>query len=137
MGTLALTALSSSGLDFGAPYSATAGVRVLTTGNVEELGFSGWSAQNPSTEWIDAFGDDVASDYEVQLVQSTSSGSASRVGPALSTYHTISSTRAWTWEKTTVGSFTWTGTMYIREIADTSNIVSATVFISLEVESGF
>lgn len=135
-GTLTLNALSSFDSDSFSPYSSTAGVRVLTTGAVQEIVADVWTSQNPGVEWIDDFvGGDSASNYEVQLVQSTSSGSATFSGPALSIFHTISTTRQWTWSKTTLGSFTWSGTMTLREIADTSNSVSASVIVS--IENGF
>lgn len=131
--TLTLNNLNSSDFDLSSPYNSQAGVRVLTTGAVQELGPTGsWSSQNPGVEWIDDFCSGSASDYEVRLSQTSSTGTATRTGPTLASFHTISATQQWTWTKTNVGSFSWTGTMTIREIANTSNTVSATVTISIE-----
>lgn len=132
--TLALTALSSSDSDFTAPFDSTAGVRVNTNGDVEELSSGGsWIAQNSGTEWIDGFTTSSASDYEVQLTKSTGTDPTS--GPTLATYHTISSIRTWQWASTIEESYTFTGTMTIREIANTANSVSASVTISITNEA--
>ncbi len=132
-GTLALNALASSDFDLTSPYSSTAGVRVLTTGAVQEIIVDTWTSQNAGVEWINGFfGSDVASNYEVQLAGSFTTGSGTISGPTLSSYHTISTTRQWTLTRTLVGIATWEGTMTIREIADTSNNVSASVFLNVE-----
>lgn len=128
--TLTLNSLASSDFDFSSPYSSTAGVRVLTSGAVQEIIADAWTSQNPGVEWIDGFIYSAASDYEVQLTKS--SGTDPSSGPALTSFHTISTTRQWTWTRTTVGSTSFVGTMTIREIADTSNSVSASVVISIE-----
>lgn len=135
-GVLTLNALSSIDNDFSSPYSSTAGVRVQTSGDVQEIIADTWTSQNSGTEWINGFfGSDTASNYEVQLAKTSGTGTLS--GPTLSTYHTISTTRQWTLTRTTVGTNTWIGTMTIREIADTSNSVSATVTLTVNNESGF
>ena len=131
-GTLALTNLSSSDFDVTAPYDSTAGVRVLTSGNVQELtGGGSWSSQNPSTEWIDAFGSgESASDYEVKLTKTAGTDPTS--GPSLGVWHTISATRQWELNSTIIGLTSFSGTMDIREIADTGNSVSASVTLTVE-----
>lgn len=130
--TLTLNALSSSDFDFSSPYNSQAGVRANVNGDIQELNTVGsWVSQNSGVEWIDD-GGATASDYEVRLSVTSSSGTATFSGPALGSFHTLSTTRQYTWTKTVVGSFQWNGTMTIREIADTSNSVSATVSISIE-----
>ena len=120
---MTLNNLAASDDDFG---SATAGVRVLTNGDVEEGAGGSWTAQNSGVEWIDD-GGATSSDYEVQLVKSSGTTPS---GPSLSTYHTISTTRQWTLTSVS-GSKSFSGTMYIREIANTSNVVSASVNINV------
>lgn len=132
-GTLALTTLASSH----SPLSgnATAGVRAQNNGNVAELvNGSVWFDQNASTEWIDSFGGGTASDYEVQLDTGTLLGDGVISGPTRGTYHGLGTTRTWTLvcESTTNESGTFTSTMRIREIADTSNNVSASVQLTAD-----
>lgn len=112
--------------------TATAGIRVQTDGTVQEIVSNLWTSQNPGTEWIDAFVSTAASDYEVQLVKS--SGFDPSAGPALTSWHTISTLRQWTWSTATSGLKTFNGTLTIREIADTGNSVSASV--NIQYESG-
>ena len=132
-GTLTLNSLSSSRTLFG-PGSITSGVRVLTNEDVEEITFNGlWLSQNPGVEWIDDLGGASASDYEVQLT-GTQSGVGTFSGPALSQFHAISTTRQWTLTRSTQGSATFSGTMTIREIANTSNSVSAVVLLSSTID---
>lgn len=127
--TLALTALSSTGVNVGNP--AESGVRTLSTGNVEELNFgSSWLSQNPGTEWIDGFTSSAAGDYEVQLSTGTILGGGNIVGPARGQFWGCGSTRQWTLVTTSQGTVTYSGTMTVREIANTSNSVSASVNLS-------
>lgn len=123
---LTLNALSSSDSDGSSPYSSTAGIRVLTNGDIEEIIADTWTAQNSGTEWIDDAGA-TASDYEVQLEKT--SGTDPSSGPALASFHTINATLQWTWTSTTAGTTSFNGTLTIREIADTGNSVSASVSI--------
>lgn len=126
-GTLTLNALASSAAEFGGP--ATAGVRVLTSGNVEELGFVGWTAQNPGVEWIDDTGGSPGN-YEVQLTSGSLIGPVTMTGPLRGQYWAISTTRQWTITNTSIGQGTYSGSMLIREIANTANNVSAGVIIT-------
>ena len=124
---LALTALDSSFYDPTPAYSSTVGIRLLTTGDVEEyLSSSTWTAQNSGTEWINDLTGVSASDYECYLSGTGTTPS----GPALNTWHTISATQQWTITRTTAGTSYFSGTLQIREIADTANTVSAAVTLS-------
>lgn len=71
----------------------------------------------------------IAYSYEVQLVKSTGTDPS---GPALDVLHTISVVRSWTLTQSTGGTKSFTGTMTIREIADTVNSVSASVTITAD-----
>lgn len=66
--------------------------------------------------------------YEVQLVKS--SGSSPYSGPTLNTFHALSSNRTWNWQTTT--SLSFSGTVTVREIANTSNSDSFTYNIDLD-----
>lgn len=133
-GTLALGNLASSRSIFGSG-SVTVGVRTLTTGDVQEINFTGaWASQNPGVEWIDDFGGGSSSDYEVQMVVASFIGGGVFSGPALSQFHTISQTRQWTLNRETQGTSTWNGTMTIREIANTSNSVNALVLLTCTID---
>lgn len=124
--TLTLNALSSTRAV--TDSTAVAGVHVQRDGYVDELvnGVS-WVAQNGGTEWIDNNASDIGDDYEVKLTKSSGTDPA---GPTLGSWHTISTTREWTLTQTTWGVKTFSGTMEIREIADTGNSVSASVTIT-------
>ena len=126
--TLTLNDLSSSGFDFsGPPWDSDAGVRILTNGDVEELVIGSWTAQNSGVEWIDD-GGATSSDYECYLTKT--SGTDTNVGAALDTWHTISTTILFQLSNTIEADQTFVGTMTIREIANTSNSVSATVTLT-------
>lgn len=128
--TLTLNALSSTGADISAPWSSDSGVRVLRDGTVEELsGLGVWEAQNSGVEYIDNNDFDVGDDYEVML---SGTGDLPTSGPALDAWWTINVTRQWRLTKTVEGIFVFTGTMDIREIADTGNSVSASATLRCE-----
>ena len=124
--TLTLNNLSSTHAPTDA--TATAGVRALRSGYVQELvnGVT-WANQNAGTEWIDNNAADIGDSYEVKL---TLTSGTTPSGPTLGAWHTISSTRQWTLTRVIYGVDTFSGTMEIREIANTSNSVSASVTIT-------
>jgi hypothetical protein len=131
---LALPAtIFSTGFDFAAPYDARAGVKVDTDGYMYSLVSNNWSQVSGSQYWIDDKSATM-SDYECQLVRISGASSANLYGLNLSTYYTLSSDRAWGIQRTSSGSTTFTGTLYIREIANTSNVV--TCGISLTADAG-
>ena len=129
--TLTLNALASNDFDATAPYSSQVGVRFLRDGHVQELSAAGsWVNQNAGVEWIDNNASDIGDDYECQLDTGTNTGSLT--GPTINSYHTISTTRQWTYTRTSVGSLTISTTGRVREIADTGNNVSASVIMFVE-----
>jgi hypothetical protein len=126
------TSISSTGLDVTSPYSALAGVKVDTDGYMYRIVSNAWSQVSGTDYWIN---DKAAtkSNYECKL---TGTGSTpNHYGLSLNTWYTLSSDRSWGLHQTTVGVKTFDGTLYIREIADTSNQVTCS--ISLDVEAGF
>jgi len=131
-GTLLLSGVFVSDADPSSPYSSEVGVRVNTDGSYEELVGASWSSVATDT-WIDAFsGAESSSDYECKLVKT--SGVDPTSGPALDTWHTISTARDWRLLRTTLGSSSFVGVMHVREIANTSN--EETSAVSLFVENG-
>lgn len=66
--------------------------------------------------------------YEAQLVKS--SGSSPSTGPTLGSYHALSSNRTWQWNTSAPLSFS--GTVTVREIANTSNSDSFTYNLDLD-----
>lgn len=126
--TLTLNTLSSIDFDFvGPPWDSTAGVRVLRNGTIEEIFADSWTAQNSGVEWIDNNASDIGDSYEVFL---TGTGNNPTSGPALDAWHTISSTQTWLLANAIEADVQFTGTMTIREIADTGNSVSAGVTLT-------
>lgn len=126
------SSISSTGLDVTSPYFALAGVKVDTDGYMYRIVSNAWSLVSGSQYWIN---DKAAtkSNYQCRL---TGTGSVPNYyGLSLNTWYTLSSDRAWGLSQTTVGLKSFSGTLEIREIADTSNIVSCS--ISLNVEAGF
>lgn len=128
---IALTSLASFDFVLNSG-TALAGVRALRAGDVQELvnGIS-WTTQNTATEWIEAACEEstVGDAYEIKLTKSTGT---TPTGPSLDVFHTINATQSWTVSRSSVGITSFTGTMEIREIADTANSVSA--FVSLTAE---
>ena len=66
--------------------------------------------------------------YEARLTKS--SGTSPSTGPALGSYHALSSNRAWQWN--TSSPLTFSGTVTVREIANTSNSDSFTYNLDLD-----
>ena len=67
--------------------------------------------------------------YEVRLTKS--SGTSPISGPGLGTFHSLGTTRSWTWE-TYTNTIDFSGTVTVREIANTANSDSFTYGISLD-----
>lgn len=126
------TSISSTGFDASSPFLALAGVKVDTDGYMYRLVGNSWTQVSGSQYWIS---DKAAtkSNYECRM---TGTGSVPNYyGLVLNTWYTLSSDRSWAIAQTTSGSKSFNGTLEIREIADTSNIVSCS--ISLDAEAGF
>lgn len=129
-GTLALTSLASSHTVF--TGQATAGVRMHTDGNVYELvSGTNWFAQNSSTEWIDTLVGDAASNYETQMDTGTLFGQVTLSG-TVGSYLPMTLIRQWTITAQQFDSGTYTSTLRVREIANTANNASASVFLSAD-----
>ena len=133
--TLGLTNLYAADFDaFGG--SAAAGVRWLTDGDVQEQNNGSWADQNSSTEWIDSLTGESSSDYEVNVDHTTGNVFTYSSGWSDNTYIAISATRTVSLLQFGTGSKLGSGTAYVREIADTSNNVSASIYIDVEVTGG-
>jgi hypothetical protein len=129
---LALPAsISSVGLDVSSPYNARAAVKVDFNGSMYRLVSNSFSALS-ATYWISDKGATM-SDYECKM--EGTGNTPNDYGLSLSTWYTISTDRTWGLIRTAIGVETFSGTLYIREIADTGNQVTCS--ISLEVEAGF
>lgn len=126
--TLTLNNFSASNSDSPGPVSAS--IRLTTDGYLQRDIGAGYLNVNAGVEWIDNNTAGVGSDYEVQLTKTTGT---TPTGPTLATYHALSSTRTWTITRVPTGTTSFTGTLTVREIADTSNTVSCTVTISAQV----
>jgi hypothetical protein len=112
--------------------NALAGVKVDTDGYMYRIVSSAWSQVSGADYWIN---DKAAtkSNYECKM---TGTGSTPNYyGLGLNTWYTLSSDRSWGLNQTSAGLKTFSGTLYIREIADTSNQVTCS--ISIQVEAGF
>ncbi len=113
-------------------FDAHAGLRVKRNGDVQEKNGS-WTIQNIATEWFAqacktaTIGDA----YECHL----SGSGATPTGDAIDTWLTIDVDREWLLDRTEFGIVEFIGTMQVREIANPSNIVSASATIHAEVES--
>lgn len=130
-GTLGLTALNSNNSD---DVAASSGCRFLTDGDIQEIISGAWTDQNPSTEWIDAFGGgESSSDYEAKYDR-TSGDAESHTGfTGENTYTTISATLTWQLTQIGTGSKSSSGTAYCREIATPANVVSASYSLFVSV----
>lgn len=132
---LALPAsITSSGFDVSSPYNALAGVKVDTDGYMYRLVTNSWSQVSGAQYWI-SNKSATMSNYECQLVRTSGVSAANLYGLNLSTYYTLSSDRAWGIDRTSAGNEEFHGTLYIREKANTSNVVTCS--ISLYADAGF
>lgn len=123
------TSISSSGFDLSSPYDARGGVKVDTDGYMYRLVTNAWSQVSGTQYWIN---DKTAtmSNYECYL--SGTGSTPNLYGLSLNTWYTLSVDRAWGIQQTTPGSKSFNGTLQIREIANTSNVVSCSISLSAE-----
>lgn len=128
------TTILSTGNDTSSPYYAAAGVKVDTDGYMYRLVSNGtWSQVSGADYWINDKSATM-SNYECQLVRTSGVASANLYGLNLSTYYTLSADRAWGISRTSAGNSSFAGTLYIREIANPSNVV--TCGVTLYAEAG-
>lgn len=134
--TLALpTTILSTGNDVSSPYYAAAGVKVDTDGYMYRLVTNGsWSQVSGADYWINNKSATM-SNYECQLVRTSGVASANLYGLNLSTWYTLSVDRAWGISRSSQGNSSFAGTLYIREIANPSNVV--TCGVTMYAEAGF
>jgi len=101
------------------PTSALAGWRWNADGTIDRVASDVWTAFNSGTEWIDS-NPTPAGNYWVQAT--LDSGDAPTSGPALTTFHALTSTREWTWLESSdpPGSASTLGTLQI-DISDESD----------------
>lgn len=133
---LGLTALSSIDIVID-PTDAHGGIRATRTGHIQELIDSvTWTSQSPGTQWFTSACKTatIGDDYRVKLEKT--SGVDPDSGPALETWHVINTGRQWQWDQVSIGTKVFAGTLYIEETADPTNVVSASVTIDIEVDSG-
>jgi len=131
---LGLSALSSTDLVID-PTDAHCGIRATRTGHIQELIDSvTWTSQSPGSQWFTSACKTatIGDSYRVKLDKI--SGSDPDSGPALATWLVINTGRQWQWDQLSVGTKVFSGTLYIEETADPTNVVSATVNISAEVD---
>lgn len=124
IGTLTLNTLSSVNTDD--VGTVEAGIRFMQDGEVQEMtsSFGTYTAQNPGTEWTDATGTpgDLA---EAKLDTTTGTNPTYTGGWSENTYDTIDNTLTAENSRSTVGITNSQGTAYVREIANTGNLVTA------------
>ena len=129
--TLTLNTLSANDSD---DFIAVAGIRFKRDGEVEETINGTWTAQNSGTEWIDNNASTVGDDYEAKMDHTGGDTTPTFSGGtwAENTYNTIDEDSPSLTATVTSSSGTnnSTGTAYVREIANTSNLVSASYSIS-------
>ena len=140
--TLKLTNKSAN--DFGiSPGTVTCAFRFATDGDADRSSNGGTNWTPTADEWMNdlyaALGIFDSSLYECGLFSVTYGGSGSSsdlTGPTVDTYHTLSSNQTWTFQKffSGFGSATLSGTIKVREIANTSNEVTSTLSLILNAE---
>lgn len=124
---LLLTSIASSATAV-SPSSATAVVNFLADGDLTG------SFTGHTDEWGAPLSAGIGISYEV-CFYNVSGDTADLTGPSYdtgatpTTFHTISTTRTWSVTRSINGTSSVTGNMRVREIADTSNFVDASVTI--------
>jgi len=113
-----------------------AGWRANTNGNAEhdvwDTGGSAiWEASMTTPDWLTS---GLASQFELQAVEFSQSGTATRLG-TLNSFGTLTSTFTYSIEKSTtsVGTTQWVLDIEIREILNTSNTVSARITLNADI----
>ncbi len=137
---LALTSLVSQDLESysgGPAVTASASVRILRAGTVQDQPAGSYVTQNTATEWIETAckNSSVGDAYEVRLDQISKVGDGTFTG-TLATWQTINTTRTWTLAVTSTfdESGVWTGTLRVRRIGDAGSEVSASVSLTILIE---
>jgi len=106
-------------------YSA---IRVNRDGTVEEYISGAFVAQNVGVEWISDGTATIGDAYEVRI---TGTGDTP-TGLALNTWYTINTSRVWQLEADEANLLEFSGTITIREIANTANNADSSVDIVSE-----
>ena len=127
--TLKLTDATSSATDFSEPLSSTCAHRINSNGDYEWEIVGSWSTGTHTDEWIDVFTGSSASDYECRM--SSLSGSGGTTSGTFGTWQDCDTTRTWRLTLTGAGDITRTGTLEVREKANTSNSASCTATFDL------
>lgn len=109
--------------------AAYAGFRINRDGTTDERDDAGYYQVNHSTDWIESAGQaaDVGDDYEMKVVKISGT---SLTGIADDTWLALSSAREG-YITSAVTHKEYSGTLYVREVADTSNVVSGAVTLSV------
>lgn len=102
------------------PTDATAGWRFRNDGSVERLVVSTWTDFNDSTEWVIPHAH--AGSYWIRAT--LDADSAPSAGPALGSWHALTTTRTWTWTETDSGTFAGTLKIEIATDSGGSTIVA-------------
>lgn len=121
------------------PATCSAHYRFNSNGNSERKVGGGPYTIVGADQWIkDEFADTPAFDpslYEAGYF-SVTGDTGELTGPSLDAYHSLSTTREWILSKfiSGVGFYNVTGTIKVREIADPSNEVTATLTLNIQAE---
>ena len=122
---------TSNAFDRLSPYNSVVGIRLLTTGNLQKIFAGQWVNENVGVEWVSDFGGTSSSDYEAKL-QTTNGTYPQDGGLTENVYYPISSTRTWSYQLFSEGSYSFLGVLTIREIANPTNIVTGNISMSIE-----
>jgi hypothetical protein len=117
----------------GFAFSGTATGGALFQSNGEYYRNLNFSYTQISGEWYDTPAAGVGSDYQIRATQVSSSGVASRVGPTLGVWHSLSSNRHWYISTTTSGNKTWVLDIEIRDATTLAVLGSARYTLNAEV----
>ena len=117
------------------PVSAAATFSLLRGGDFTKIEGSGSGPLQDGVAWVNENlrTSTIGDDYEVRLT--TISGTYANTGAPLANgvFGDLNGTRSWEWILAGVGTLDFTGTLLLREKADTSNQAAATVTINLDV----
>lgn len=84
------------------------------------------------TAWFDPLTLSIGDDYEIMLTKDTGTDPAS--GPSLASWHALSTTRTWMWERTgSLGTTAFTGEVQIREAVGGAVVATADVDVHVEL----
>lgn len=113
------------------PGTATGGAYFQNNGSYYNN--SNFSYTAVTGEWYDPLTVGIGGDYDIRAVLVSQSGTATRTGPTLSTWHSLATTRHWYIQTNSLGFKSWVLDISIRDATTLTVLDTARYTMSVEV----